>query len=103
MKFNQIVFTTLLFWSISSLAEYRVFLLTITNSKTNSARTVKSTLDPEQYKMIYLLKPDESITYTATWRCRGNTSELSPLCENPNRASLTPQQAQRPEEVQISN
>ena len=103
MKFDQIIFVVMLLFCRQSFAEYRVFLLSITNSKTNSTRTVKSTLDPEQYKMIYLLKPEESIRYTNTWRCRGNTSEFSPLCENPNRSSLAPLQAERPEEVQISN
>lgn len=64
-------------------AEYRVFILEITNTKQNTTRTIKSTLDPLQYQSIYPLAPNESITYTDTWRCRGNTAFLTTLCNKP--------------------
>lgn len=61
-------------------AEYRVFILEITDSQSGAVRTVKSTLDPDQYKTIYLLKATETIQYVDTWRCPGFTGQLKPLC-----------------------
>lgn len=68
-------------------AEYRVFTLKITNTKTQISRTIKSTLDPEQYKSYYPLGQDEQISYVKTWRCRGPTRDFTALCEAP----LSPQ------------
>lgn len=64
-------------------AEYRVFVLQIENTQTQNIRTVKSTLDPEQYKTLYPVHPDEVVTYTNTWLCRGSTAGLQGLCEAP--------------------
>jgi len=61
-------------------AEYRVFTLQITNTKTNTNRQFDSTLDPEQYKSFYTLKQDEKIQYIDTWMCKGNTSGVYQLC-----------------------
>jgi hypothetical protein len=72
-----------------SQAEYRVFTLKITNSKTQVSRTIKSTLDPEQYKSYYPLNNDEQISYVKTWRCRGSTRDFQALCEAPLSPQLT--------------
>jgi len=62
------------------LAEYRVFTLQITDTKTNTNRQFDSTLDPEQYKSFYTLKQHEKIQYIDTWMCTGNTSGVYQLC-----------------------
>lgn len=67
----------------SARAEYRVFVLQITNSKTQASRTLYSTLDPLQYKSIYPLALDESINYVDTWRCKGHTGHFKILCAKP--------------------
>ena len=66
-------------------AEYRVFLLQIENPKKSEIRYIKSTLDPEQYKTLYPVHSDETISYTQTWRCYGSTAGLQGLCEGPRR------------------
>lgn len=77
--------------AIPTLAEYRVFTLMITNTKTGDNRQFDSTLDPDQYITFYPLKTDETIRYTQTWRCKGNTSGLKPQCPQPEKR--TPAQA----------
>jgi hypothetical protein len=74
---------SVIIFSQLALAEYRVFTLKITNSKTLIRRTIKSTLDPEQYKSFYPLNNDEQISYVKTWRCQGATSDFKALCEAP--------------------
>lgn len=70
-------------------AEYRVFTLKITNTKTQISRTIKSTLDPEQYKSFYPLSNEEQISYVKTWRCRGSTRDFAALCEAPMAPQLS--------------
>jgi hypothetical protein len=65
-------------------AEYRAFELVIVDSTTGQERVVLSTLDPNQYRGYYPVKPDEKITYRQTWRCRGNTSGFKPICPKPD-------------------
>ena len=72
-------------YSLFSFAEYRVFKLEFTNTKTNQTRQIQSTLDPEQFKSIYPLKADETVTYVQTWRCKGNTSQYQPHCQSPEK------------------
>jgi len=76
--FCQLLFNTTAF------ADYRVFKLQITNNKTKQARTFQSTLDPDQYRSIYGLKNEESITYVQTWRCWGRTDFFKPHCQSPD-------------------
>ena len=76
---------------IEASAEYRVFTLMITNTKTGENRQLDSTLDPLQYISFYPLKADETIHYTQTWRCRGNTSHFKVYCPQPEKR--TPAQA----------
>lgn len=83
--------------TITARAEYRVFTLKITNTKTQVSHTIKSTLDPEQYKSYFPLQYDEQISYVKTWRCQGSTRDFTALCEaplslTPSPASTTPQQ-----------
>ena len=114
----------------NSFAEYRVFLLKISKKSPlaaveNSAKsgataaqeqspapqnpapaasqdkTFLSTLDPEQYKALYPLGADETISYTETWRCYGRTGGGVPFCPNPKTQpvgnSPTSDQASSPE------
>lgn len=81
MRMGLTIFLALI--SLSVKAEYRMFVLEINNSKMQKSRTVYSTMDPLQYKTIYPLAADESIEYTATWRCRGNTSGFKIHCARP--------------------
>lgn len=69
--------------SLSAQAEYRMFVLKITNNKTQKSQTRYSSMDPLQYKTIYPLSPDESIEYVDTWRCKGNTSGFKVPCAKP--------------------
>ncbi len=66
-------------------AEYRAFMLHLTNSKTKVVRQMLSTLDPEQYRTLYPLGPDESITYVQTWRCFGRTDSFRTICSKPDK------------------
>ncbi|MCK6599026.1 MAG: hypothetical protein L6Q37_11730 [Bdellovibrionaceae bacterium] len=75
-------------------AEYRVFLLKISQLEVGNAmgeettsRLVTSTLDPLQYRGYYTLKENEVISYVDTWMCKGRTNSL-PLCENPRSKSI---------------
>jgi len=74
----------ILFFTISTQAEYRVFELLIQNTQTKEERTLASTLDPFQYPGYYDIKKDETVLYTSTWMCWGDTSYHTPLCPNPN-------------------
>lgn len=65
-------------------ADYRAFELKIEDQKNNTSRAFKSTLDHLQYKMIYPLSPSETISYTKTWRCRGNTQFFKDICTGPD-------------------
>ena len=64
-------------------AEYRVFKLQFTNSKTNQVRQIQSTLDPEQFENVYPPNPNETLTYVQTWRCKGNTNHYQAHCQSP--------------------
>ncbi len=86
------LFFLIFFLTQFSKAEYRVFILKIENTQTQTAKTIKSTLDPEQYKSIYLLKPTETISYVDTWRCMGSTRDFMPLCNAPPKIEKPPQQ-----------
>lgn len=66
-------------------AEYRAFELVITDSATGQERTEISTLDPNQYRGYHPVKSTETVSYRATWRCRGNTSNFKPVCKQPDR------------------
>jgi hypothetical protein len=66
-----------------ALAEYRAFELVIVDSTSGQERVVLSTLDPNQYRGYYPIKPTEKITYRQTWRCRGNTADFRAICPKP--------------------
>ncbi len=70
----------LLFIGLQVQADYRVYLLQITNTQTNEVRTVRSTLDHIQYPMMQPLRQHEKIETMDSWRCRGNTSHYRLLC-----------------------
>ncbi|HMN67757.1 MAG TPA: hypothetical protein PKC28_04385 [Bdellovibrionales bacterium] len=64
-------------------AEYRVFELVIMDPTSGQERVEVSNLDPRQYRKYHPLKLEESITYRATWMCKGNTSHRKRYCPNP--------------------
>lgn len=84
-------------------AEYRAFLLQIqsaptpaqaptTSPATEPALTVKSSLDPEQYRYYYHVPPGAKISYTETWMCPSRnlaqsqykrTVGFDPVCKSP--------------------
>lgn len=66
--------------SIPLMAEYRVYVLAIENSQTQKTRTVKTTLDPLQYKRLYPLSISEKISYLETWKCNGSTAGYKIFC-----------------------
>jgi hypothetical protein len=70
-------------------AEYRAFELVITDSATGQERTDLSTLDPNQYRAYHPVKYTESVKYTATWMCKGNTSYKS-ICSKPENQDAKP-------------
>ncbi|MGE0526697.1 MAG: hypothetical protein AB7G93_08985 [Bdellovibrionales bacterium] len=76
---------SLMYFFIMALAhaEYRAFELLITDSTTGQERVVVSNLDPRQYRRYYHVKPTETVTYTATWRCPGHTGYRWPICPKP--------------------
>lgn len=74
--------------------EYRVFLLKFAKAPPPVApgeapqpapepRYLESTLDPEQYRGIYPVAADETVTYVSTWRCYGRTDNFKPHCPDP--------------------
>lgn len=71
-------------WAHVSHAEYRAFELVITDAA-GKEKVVISTLDPEQYKGYHPLNAGETITYRATWMCRGNTSGRQKVCPKTER------------------
>lgn len=77
---------TLLFLSLLGVvahAEYRMFTLKITNTKTQEYRLIDSTLDPIQYPYYHPVHQDEIVQYTDTWRCNGRTGGGQAPCPNP--------------------
>jgi hypothetical protein len=70
-------------------AEYRAFELVISNSLSGQERTVLSNLDPDQYRGYHPLNPGESISYRATWMCKGNTSDQA-VCQKPEKPAQGP-------------
>ena len=74
---------TLIFAPALASAQYRAFELVITDPTTGRERVEISTLDPLQYRQYHPTKPEEQISYRATWMCKGNTSNFKPICPNP--------------------
>lgn len=70
------------FFSLCS-AEYRVFELKLTNTKTKEVRYEVSTLDQYQYQGYLYLHRDETIELVDTWMCwkRGDNYKLN--CRRP--------------------
>lgn len=71
-------------------AEYRAFVIDIANTKNKTHRQILTTLDPDQYRTVYPLAQDESISYVKTWRCAGRTDFFQTICEAPDRSPATP-------------
>ena len=87
----RLLIQSLLFLLIShtASAEYRVFSLVITNSQTKNIKQIETTLDPDQYRSIYLLGQNESITYVETWKCLGRTNFFKNHCAQSEKSNKT--------------
>lgn len=83
----QFVFILGLVVPTKSFAEYRAFELKIMNIESGTEKTVVSTLDHLQYAQYYPILKGEVVSYLASWRCRGNTSQFKRICQNPNTSS----------------
>lgn len=70
-------------------AEYRAFVIDIANTKNKTHRQILTTLDPDQYKTVYPLALDETISYVKTWRCPGRTDFFRTICDAPDRSPAT--------------
>ncbi len=66
-----------------SFAEYRVYELQITNTKTQKSRKVYSTLDWIQYRDYHHLSRDEEVYMTDHWMCWKRADFFKPLCQRP--------------------
>lgn len=82
------LFFILIFGTLSK-AEYRVFVLQISDAGETEFQLIKSTLDPYQYADVYPLKIGQTIHYVDTWRCWGRQEPFQPLCEKPTRSNPT--------------
>ena len=71
--------------SITAQAEYRVFMLLLSNTKAASAKQIQTTLDPDQYRTLFPLNEGESLTYVDTWMCTGRTDFFKTHCEKPEK------------------
>jgi len=96
---NFLVISLIFFTSIAQ-AEYRVFMLLLSNQKTSTARQIQTTLDPEQYKTLYPLNEGETLSYVDTWMCKGRTDDFRPHCDKPvkpaSAAALLDQASRQP-------
>ena len=86
-------FLIIICFKLCSFADYRVFVLEIKNTTSNEIKTIKSTLDPEQFVTVFPIERDQIITYVETWRCTGNTNNFRSFCINPNSQTRTPEQS----------
>ena len=73
--------------SIQAHAEYRAFLLQISNADGTETKQIKSTLDPDQYRGYHTVLDTERIFYIDTWMCRGRTSEQD-ICPSPRELAV---------------
>ena len=87
MRTGFLLFVAILLSGSASFAEYRVFVLKIAKTPSDtqepaSFTLVESTLDPDQYRGYHSVQANETVTYIDTWRCYGRTNGLA-LCPNP--------------------
>jgi len=71
------------FFANSAIAEYRVYLLTLTDTQTNQSRSFTSTLDDIQYRGYFPVKASEELVLSDTWMCWGRQGDFQQLCHNP--------------------
>lgn len=84
-----------LFMTLEVQAEYRAFLLQISNADGTETKQIKSTLDPDQYRGYYTVKDTERIFYVDTWMCRGRTND-QPVCPSPRELAAETTEASDP-------
>ena len=78
------IFAALIIFSTSAaFAEYRVFVLLLSNTKTSTSRQIQTNLDPEQFITLYPLNEGENISYVDTWMCKGRTDFFKAHCDKP--------------------
>lgn len=75
--FLCILFPTLVF------AEYRVYKLKLTDTKTNTSREILSTLMPQQYVFYYPITPFQTLVILDHWMCWERGDGFKKLCTRP--------------------
>jgi len=79
-----LIFLALQFLILSrAQAEYRVFLLGVTNDANTGEQQVLTNLDNLQYETYYKLTPDQKTRIIDHWMCRGRTDNFTPYCSKP--------------------
>jgi hypothetical protein len=79
----RILLLMLLFCPTQLFAEYRVYKLKLTDTKTNKSREILSTLMPEQYIFYYPISPFQTLQILDHWMCWERADGFKKLCTRP--------------------
>ncbi|MBY0385980.1 hypothetical protein K2X05_12545 [bacterium] len=71
------------FYSVFAQAEYRVYKLKLTDTKTNKSREFLSILMPEQYAYYYPITAFETLQIVDHWMCWQRSDGYKKLCTRP--------------------
>jgi len=83
-------FWPVIFFSLSSLAEYRAYQLLISNGEAGKSKVVVSTFDQIQYREYYPVDPGDLVEYQNSWMCNGRTDKFTAICANPQSPEVGP-------------
>lgn len=64
-------------------AEYRVYRLRLTDTKSQKSREILSTLMPQQYVFYYPITPYETLQIVDHWMCWGRSDGFKKYCTRP--------------------
>ena len=85
-----LILMTFVFAGPQAQAEYRAFLLKITDARTGVERRVVSTLDELQYREYHHLHPAETLHRLDTWMCWARSDHGRPICPSPRAPAAVP-------------
>lgn len=71
-------------------AEYRAYLLTVTDRTSQQQNLVLTTFDPHQYLDLHLELKNKKIEIKETWMCWGDTANHIPICPQPAKLAAQP-------------
>ncbi len=83
MRIVLLVLLILLFSPSPLFAEYRVYKLKLTDTKTNKSREFLSTMMPEQYVFYYPISPFQTLQILDHWMCWARGDGFKKLCTRP--------------------